>query len=264
MANLSRTRSRKRAKGDICHLVSTTIQSDLTSSTKNGLEQPLNLCVRDETFPVPVVVDGPTAEKQVHRNPTIRRRKKRSAIFLPPEKLADNDVCICKFKFVAGHTPKLQEKKILSLDSGGNFRFFPEIQSQQELQEQEKKKQVIHTTQLSPKPIPDLLPIETVQHTKWSATSTEIHHPQSSNGPSSSLVSHPTPGNSRKLSRRQKIEQTFGDKGFLIQTQHVPATEGSAFCKFRQLKKFTRYLYRSWRHYLPDENQTTKASNDDG
>nr|CAG4649150.1 EOG090X02D0 [Scapholeberis mucronata]SVE93492.1 EOG090X02D0 [Scapholeberis mucronata] len=266
MANILRTRSRKRAKGEICHLVSTTSQTDLTSSAKSSVEQPLNLCVRDETIPVPLLMNAPTAEKQVLRNPTIRRRKKRSAIFLPPEKLADNDVCICKFKFVAGHTPKLQEKKILSLDSGGNFRFFPELQPQPENHQQEKKKAASLPQQpvqqhFLPKPIPDLLPIEAA-HPTWSVNPTK-HRPKPSET-TSQLICSPVSGSNRKLSRRQKIEQTFGDKGFLIQTQHVPATEGSAFCKFRQLKKFTRYLYRSWRHYLPDESQSINTVNDEG
>lgn len=279
MANISRPRSRKRAKGEICHLVSSTNPTDSSSLfPAHSAEQPLNLCVRDESLPV-LISHGTPTEEQVPRNPTIRRRKKRSAIFLPPEKLADNDVCICKFKFVAGHTPRLQEKKILSLDSGGNFRFFPELQHQQEQQlQQEKKKQTVNSSQPANarqqqvqqqlggvKPIPDLLPIQTVRQT-WSAN-------LGSNPPlvpapvPSSVVVNPNQNtiqsSNKRLSRRQKMEQTFGDKGFLIQTQHVQATEGSAFCKFRQLKKFTRYLYRSWRHYLPEENQTAISPTDE-
>lgn len=281
MANISKPRSRKRAKGEICHLVSSTNPTDSSSSFPvNSAEQPLNLCVRDESLPVLLIPNGTATEEQVPRNPTIRRRKKRSAIFLPPEKLADNDVCICKFKFVAGHTPRLQEKKILSLDSGGNFRFFPELQHQQEQQQQqEKKKQTVNSPQTANaqqqqiqqqlggvKPIPDLLPIETVRQ-KWSATNLGSSPPLvPTSVPPSVVVSHRTQvqSSNKRLSRRQKMEQTFGDKGFLIQTQHVPATEGSAFCKFRQLKKFTRYLYRSWRHYLPEENQAAISPTDEG
>lgn len=268
MANISRPRSRKRAKGEICHLISPT--DSVTPLARNNGEQPLNLCVRDESIPVLLPV-GTIIEEQVIKNPAIRRRKKRSAIFLPPEKLADNDVCICKFKFVAGQTPRLQEKKILSLDAGGNFRFFPELQHQQnqekqQLQLQEKRKQAIIQSvtiqqQQLVKPIPDLLPIDTIRP-NWCPPP-----PLTSKDPpvklaaalSSSLLGIDHGGGSRRLSRRQKMEQTFGEKGFLIQTQHVPATEGSAFCKFRQLKKFTRYLYRSWRHYLPDENATANS-----
>ena len=234
MANISRARSRKRAKGEICHLV---YPIDSSSSL-----QPLNLCVRDESLQslqsystIPTnLPPGTNTEEQVPRNPTIRRRKKRSAIFLPPEKLADNDVCICKFKFVAGHTPRLQEKKILSLDSGGNFRFFPELQNQQKQPQQpEKRKQPVvisplpviqdqaQSQQLA-KPIPDLLPIETVCPTWRSSSNTNNALPVPTSAPSSISINH-SAGN-RRLSRRQKIEQTFGEKGFLIQTQHVPVS----------------------------------------
>lgn len=285
MANISRARSRKRAKGEICHLVSATNPTDSSSSFGlRSAEQPLNLCVRDESLPV-LLSRGTTVEEQVPRNPTIRRRKKRSAIFLPPEKLADNDVCICKFKFVAGHTPRLQEKKILSLDSGGNFRFFPELQHQQDHQQtqqnQDKKKQLviapqnlIPSTHVQPpqiqsqlggaKPLPDLLPIETIRST-WSGNSNNTPSSVPVTASPSIVINHSlgVQGANRRLSRRQKMEQTFGNKGFLIQTQHVPATEGSAFCKFRQLKKFTRYLYRSWRHYLPEEGQTGNSPIDE-
>jgi hypothetical protein len=33
-------------------------------------------------------------------------------------------VSICKFKFTGGAKPTLEEKKMLSVDSGGNFRYF--------------------------------------------------------------------------------------------------------------------------------------------
>ena len=201
----SRNRSRKRAKDEIRRLVSagSSGSSVPVESAAVAVEQPLNLCVRDSG---------------VSGHPALRRRKKRSAIFLPPEKLS-NDVCICKFKFVAGNQPRLQEKKILSIDSGGNFRFFPE-------------------SQRATRKLPDLLPIETVLPLAEPAVAS-----------TSSTVLPAV----KRLSRRKRMEKTFGEQGFLIQTQHVPATEGSAFCKFRQLKKFTRYLYRSWRHYLPPE-----------
>nr|SVE74998.1 EOG090X02D0 [Daphnia dolichocephala] len=275
MANIARARSRKRAKGEICHLVSPI--DSTTSVSGNSVEQPLNLCVRDKSLPV-LLPAGTITEEQVIRNPITRRRKKRSAIFLPPEKLADNDVCICKFKFVAGHSPRLQEKKILSLDSGGNFRFFPELQHQQnqekqQLLQQEKRKQLVTSSSngqqplTQVKPIPDLLPIETIRPAWSPPPSLTANSPPLvlTKTPPSSLLGISHGGNgSRRLSRRQKMEQTFGDKGFLIQTQHVPATEGSAFCKFRQLKKFTRYLYRSWRHYLPEENAPANPPNEQG
>nr|CAG4646091.1 EOG090X02D0 [Macrothrix elegans] len=278
MANISRVRSRKRAKGEIRHLIAPPRSNEVSTTPFGTSEQPLNLCVRDESLTV-LVPSKKSTELDEHASkiPSVRRRKKRSAIFLPPQKLADNDVCICKFKFVAGHTPRLQEKKILSVDSGGNFRFFPELQ-QHETPAIPTSLPSSSTSSRSPapnvsqhqvgcKPIPDLLPIEAV-NPAWNAQ--RITTPPVSTSPSSTIV---VPNqqidigsnvSTKKLSRRQKMEQTFGEKGFLIQTQHVPATEGAAFCKFRQLKKFTRYLYRSWKHYLPEENPTASTTTDDG
>lgn len=37
----------------------------------------------------------------------------------------------------------------------------------------------------------------------------------------------------------------------MIQTQQLESAEGATYCKFRQLRKFTRYLFRSWKDYLP-------------
>lgn len=58
---------------------------------------------------------------------------------------------------------------------------------------------------------------------------------------------------SRKSLAREKLEQTFKERGFLIQTQHLESAQGATYCKFRQLRKFTRYLFRSWKHHLPGE-----------
>lgn len=68
---------------------------------------------------------------------------------------------------------------------------------------------------------------------------------------------------SRKSLQREKLEQTFKEKGFLIQTQQTESAEGATYCKFRQLRKFTRYLFRSWKDYLPGniaEDQQGRAS----
>lgn len=56
---------------------------------------------------------------------------------------------------------------------------------------------------------------------------------------------------SKRSVQREKLEKTFKEKGFLIQTQQLESAEGATYCKFRQLKKFTRYLFRSWKDYLP-------------
>nr|CAG4651646.1 EOG090X02D0 [Triops cancriformis] len=58
-----------------------------------------------------------------------------------------------------------------------------------------------------------------------------------------------------KMSHREQLESKFKEKGFLIKTEEVQANTGATFCKFRQLRKFTRYLYRSWKQYLPETPQ---------
>lgn len=55
----------------------------------------------------------------------------------------------------------------------------------------------------------------------------------------------------RKPATLSKVEKRFEEGGFLIQTQRLESAEGCTYCKFRQLRKFTRYLFRSWRHHLP-------------
>nr|CAG4640685.1 EOG090X02D0 [Eulimnadia texana] len=216
-----RVRSRKPAKEEICRFV-------MRQVPPSAAEEPLNLCTRDGSStgsgsrsPEASSRSLEESSRSLEVEPTkiAKRRKKRSTIFVPPEKLS-NEVSICKFKFVAGNQPRLQEKKVLSLDSGGNFRFFPEAAENS-----------------AAKPVPGLLPI------KQALENNPEELPSGAEQSGSSL-----PGR-----KRQKTEKNFRDKGFLIQTQHVQATEGSVFCKFRQLKKFTRYLYRSWKDYLPED-----------
>lgn len=65
---------------------------------------------------------------------------------------------------------------------------------------------------------------------------------------------------SKRSMQREKLEKTFKEKGFLIQTQQLEQAEGT-YCKFRQLRKFTRYLFRSWKDYLPGELQQNQNQN---
>lgn len=58
---------------------------------------------------------------------------------------------------------------------------------------------------------------------------------------------------SKKSLARERLEKTFKEKGFLIQTQQLESAQGATYCKFRQLRKFTRYLFRSWKHHLPGD-----------
>ncbi|CAG2108225.1 unnamed protein product [Medioppia subpectinata] len=57
----------------------------------------------------------------------------------------------------------------------------------------------------------------------------------------------------RSLIKKQ-LEETFKQNGFLVKTKQVSDANNSAmFCKFRQLRKYTRYYLKSWHHHLPDE-----------
>ncbi|XP_023223157.1 uncharacterized protein LOC111624528 isoform X1 [Centruroides sculpturatus] len=51
---------------------------------------------------------------------------------------------------------------------------------------------------------------------------------------------------------RKKLEDTFRQNGFLVKTKQVSDGEAT-FCKFRQLKKYTRYYLKSWQDHLPEE-----------
>ncbi|XP_075531086.1 uncharacterized protein LOC142564115 isoform X1 [Dermacentor variabilis] len=82
--------------------------------------------------------------------------------------------------------------------------------------------------------------------------------PRTSSGHGSSTSPSPSeaPRGLRKPSQRslikQKLEDTFKQNGFLVKTKQV--SDGDAtFCKFRQLRKYTRYYLKSWHHHLPAE-----------
>ncbi|XP_012260400.2 serine/arginine repetitive matrix protein 1 [Athalia rosae] len=178
-----------------------------------------------------------------HGQPT---KRKRSAIFIPPMPTENNnnpatEVSICKFKFTGGAKPSLQEKKSLSVDSGGNFRYYS------------------GTGDKSMRGY-EFFPREALQQPAGQAGSSagaflnaageRIPPPSQRPG-----VATPEDGRrkrkTRKSLQREKLEQTFKEKGFLIQTQQLESAEGATYCKFRQLRKFTRYLFRSWKDYLP-------------
>ncbi|KAH7639996.1 hypothetical protein HUG17_4029 [Dermatophagoides farinae] len=53
---------------------------------------------------------------------------------------------------------------------------------------------------------------------------------------------------------RRHLEDAFKQNGFLVKTKQVSDANNSAmFCKFRQLRKYTRYYLKSWHNHLPDE-----------
>lgn len=267
-------------------------------------------------------------------------KRKRSAIFIPPvpaENTANptTEVSICKFKFTGGAKPSLQEKKMLSVDSGGNFRYysgtgdksmrgyeyFPR-ESLQQCQEntgcspsgvfltasalgsgEKIPEEIGHSgffdtdfpIQLPANPKPEekkpkmknkpkknyqslrehltspksdssdvvILPsdssdnsndnfdVRNLMQQKYFADNFKIQEESMSGRSDESSSRNKKSRKTRKSLAREKLEQTFKEKGFLIQTQQLESAEGATYCKFRQLRKFTRYLFRSWKDYLP-------------
>jgi len=229
---------------------------------------------------------------------TMASRRKRSAIFIPPvpaESTANStEVSICKFKFTGGAKPSLQEKKMLSVDSGGNFRYYSGTGDKSmrgyEFFPRESLQQCQENTGCSPSGVfltasalgsGEKIP-EDVGHSGFFDPTFPLQLTSLKNEPevpvskkkakndllgfqdspcdadldggesdsSSSLGREPLKRNRKSLAR-EKLEKTFKEKGFLIQTQQLESAEGATYCKFRQLRKFTRYLFRSWKDYLP-------------
>ncbi|XP_063708685.1 uncharacterized protein LOC134837248 [Culicoides brevitarsis] len=225
------------------------------------------------------------------------QKRKRSAIFIPPlpaePKSHATEVSICKFKFTGGAKPSLQEKKMLSVDSGGNFRyysgtgdksmrgyeFFPrESLALSSLTANTTTNAFLNATseKIDLPPPSAGLSNDVLQIPEFPSTSvvaplptspiklhppmTSRHHHQrfpstSSCSTSSSSVDKRSKRKSKRSMQREKLEKTFKEKGFLIQTQQLQSAEGATYCKFRQLRKFTRYLFRSWKDHLPGDVQ---------
>ncbi|XP_067643343.1 uncharacterized protein [Eurosta solidaginis] len=265
----------------------------------------------------------------------VPQKRKRSAIFIPPIPAENTtnpttEVSICKFKFTGGAKPTLQEKKMLSVDSGGNYRYYSgtgdkstrgyEYFPRESLQNSAgflpgvncTPNYMHHPRECAPNDIPPpsaelsneflqipespsgalLLPDHSspspISGTRSSYSgspalsaqqnmqnlqtilSSDCKNDMATRSTASSLNSiteHSNTSNNflqrkkktRRSSQREKLERTFKEKGFLIQTQQLESAEGATYCKFRQLKKFTRYLFRNWKDYLPEEvNQTNK------
>ncbi|XP_063832234.1 uncharacterized protein LOC135081464 [Ostrinia nubilalis] len=168
-------------------------------------------------------------------------KRKRSAIFIPPmptktsSTTPTTEVSICKFKFTGGSKPSLQEKKMLSVDSGGNFRYYSGTGNKGN-----KGYDYLHKNSNQGRQ---------AEAEATASTVAKVEVPTSLSKEELSKKKR----KSKKSLQREKLEQTFKEKGFLIQTQQLQSAEGATYCKFRQLRKFTRYLFRSWKDYLPGE-----------
>lgn len=176
-----------------------------------------------------------------------------------------NDISICKFKLIKGVNPVLEEKKSF---------FVPIVRSEPSAESQNNS-----ATVSSSRPffVPTASP-STSTTTGGASIGDKLrtlkaHGSASSHenmglrlvqpaGPSSSGGGTATKRlrrRSRKAVAREKLEATFREKGFLIRTHSVASAEGSVYCKFRQLRKFTRYLFKSWKDYLPKELEDMSA-----
>ncbi|CAB0037709.1 unnamed protein product [Trichogramma brassicae] len=200
-------------------------------------------------------------QHRMHMQPPPAKRK-RSAIFIPPVPPENNsnpatEVSICKFKFTGGDKPSLQEKKSLSVDSGGNFRYYSGTGDKSmrgyEFFPRESLQQVPGG------PTPALLKGTNNTSPIGTGGITERRIVSAPSSPRDEAAHRNAKRKTRKSLQREKLEQTFKEKGFLIQTQQRDAAEGSTFCKFRRLRKFTRYLYRSWKDHLPDDVRELSA-----
>ena len=211
----------------------------------------------------PTPVQPPASPRPKRNAPIVHQgqptKRKRSAIFIPPMPTENNnnpatEVSICKFKFTGGAKPTLQEKKSLSVDAGGNFRYYSGT-GDKNMRGYE------------------FFPRESLQQPAGQAGSSagaflsaageRIPPPV----PCQRLPVNPDPEGRRKRKtrkslQREKLEQTFKEKGFLIQTQQLESAEGATYCKFRQLRKFTRYLFRSWKDYLPGNVRDLSSNGD--
>ncbi|XP_064544824.1 uncharacterized protein LOC135432882 [Drosophila montana] len=246
------------------------------------------------------------------------RKRKRSAIFIPPmpadhSSSPSTEVSICKFKFTGGAKPTLEEKKMLSVDAEGNYRYyngtgdrtlrgyeFISREQQQQLQQQQQQLQPTNSSNDKlyidiPPPSTDLslellhippesptsslllpsslVPVESQSPSSYSNSHSPMRlttpHPEDCHKPmdpseqlhrslsSPKLETSASAGkrrSSRRSKQREKLEKTFKEKGFLIQTQQLQSAEGATYCKFRQLKKFTRYLFRNWKDHIPESD----------
>lgn len=231
---------------------------------------------------------SPVIKTTINQNQNSHQKRKRSAIFIPPVQTEfssnnpSNEVSICKFKFTGGTKPSLQEKKILSVDSGGNFRYFSGTGDKsmrgyeffpRENLVKSSMSSASHTNaflnadsqklpiaclpslSISPKINNTLLNLNEVNPDSFLETKLEENEEQTPKietfeNKSVTIVDNKKRTINRSVQRR-KLEKTFKEKGFLIQTQQLQSAEGATYCKFRQLRKFTRYLFRSWKDYLP-------------
>lgn len=242
---------------------------------KESLQQRLEEATRERLSPQEVLAKE-RASGRGSRGGIGGARKKRSALFIPPAD-PSTEVSICKFKFTGGPNPILEEKKKVSVDAGGTLRYF----SGGERGITRDSKAIGAHLRLSGKLLDnitkcekDVKKIRLESDTEdtcslsglGSATTSPVATLERGMAPPSLAPpiedSPKRKRRSKKSSVREKLEQTLRERGLLIQTQQVESAEGATYCKFRQLRKITRYLFRSWKDYLPGQLQEGDISLD--
>ncbi|GAB6023502.1 hypothetical protein CHUAL_008280 [Chamberlinius hualienensis] len=184
-----------------------------------------------------------------------------------------NDISICKFKLVKGLHPVLEEKKTLHVPLP--VRSSPSSSPQRQ-QTPSAAEVVPGSSTASAVSSAFRFNVSSASPTTAPQQPSTSNEPMKtfkfyvdgagSNGRKSNVSTLPGGGGvinhsrrvrkrSRKTLAREQLEATFREQGFLIKTQQVSSAEGAVYCKFRQLKKFTRYLFKSWKDHLPLEIQ---------
>ncbi|KAH8270281.1 hypothetical protein KR018_006471 [Drosophila ironensis] len=271
-------------------------QQLLESCSQGGMPVPVETIEKDNQLSLKIPIPSGFFANDTALIGT--RKRKRSAIFIPPMPAENSsspstEVSICKFKFTGGAKPTLQEKKMLSVDAEGNYRYYNGTgdktlrgyefisRDQQQLQQQQKLDKLY--IDVAP-PSVDLslellhIPPEPPATPLLQSHGNHVEHSVRSHSPNSQCSSTKSPmlsaeplfkvsgesdrkrRSSRRSKQREKLEKTFKEKGFLIQTQQLQSAEGSTYCKFRQLKKFTRYLFRNWKDHIPDSDLGKRLS----
>lgn len=281
------------SNGNNLQKTSTKVSLTETSELKQRLvPKSMSKLIKEEIANAETSVSSSSTNTSTHSSSKGTQKRKRSAIFIPPlpaePKSHATEVSICKFKFTGGAKPSLQEKKMLSVDSGGNFRyysgtgdksmrgyeFFPrESLALSSLTANTTTNAFLNATSEKidlPPPsaglsndvlqIPEFPSTSAVSPLPSSSPIKQLHHPHNQRHHHHRLASTNSSSDKRKRKskrsiQREKLEKTFKEKGFLIQTQQLQSAEGATYCKFRQLRKFTRYLFRSWKDHLPGDVQ---------
>lgn len=279
--NTNATRSRQK-KMLVPKKMSQLLKEDVLNADAEHSTMTTTTMTSSSSSPMVAASNKSTTSTQANQKNGQAPKRKRSAIFIPPlpEESSTNhatEVSICKFKFTGGAKPSLQEKKMLSVDAGGNFRyysgtgdksirgyeFFPrESLKQSSLMAASSAGAFLNT---AGQKIANDVPPPSFGLSNELLQIPEINAPNavgilSAPNPNKSNFHNSRKRKSKRSMQREKLEKTFKEKGFLIQTQQLEQAGGTTYCKFRQLRKFTRYLFRSWKDYLPGELQQNQLN----